>query len=80
MSSSSLLQSDFDVLLAKLVASFPPSGGLREAAAKRFQTEFSNPKCKELEFVLQKRVTEDEYRTLMFFPTPEQMQMVLISS
>eukprot|EP00943_MAST-04B_sp_MAST-4B-sp1_P005453 g5453.t1 len=46
----------------------------RKQVETRLRKEWNEPKAKELEFCLQKRVSEDEARHLLFFPTEEQIE------
>ncbi len=70
---------EFEKLLSKILQVIPTSTDSnqpnpRKQVETRLRKEWNEPKAKELEFCLQKRVSEDEARHLLFFPTEEQIE------
>ena len=69
----------FDKLLASVLAEIPnvegdPANNPRSQLEARLRKEYDEPKIKELGFCLQKSVSPDEARQLIFFPDTVQIQ------
>ena len=70
---------EFENLLAKILQHIPTSTDPkqpdpRKQVETRLRKEWDEPKAKELEFCLRKRVSEEEARHFLFFPTEEQIE------